>query len=300
MYRSFLGVLAQGSLSGAARALGVAQPTVGRHVTALEQALKLVLFTRTLTGLVPTEAALGLQPHAQAMASAAQALQRAAEGQGDGVQGTVRITASEMMGLEVLPPMLAQLQERHPGLRIELVLSNRVQNLLNREADIAVRHVRPTQGPLVARHVGTVVLGLHAHRRYLDQQGRPRHEDQLAQHRLIGHDVETPYLRQAGKALPAWRRAAFSARCDSDAAQFALIRAGAGIGVCQVPLARRDKALVRVLADRVAVPLEVWLAVHEDLRHSPRCKTTFDALAAGLSRYCGAAQSQGTASAGLA
>ena len=159
LYRSYLGVVQEGSLSGAARALGVTQPTVGRHIAALEQALGLVLFTRSQQGLLPTEAALALRPYAQAMGHTAAALVRAADSHGDGVRGTVRVTASEVIGVEVLPPILAQLQAEHPALTVELVLSNRVQDLLQHEADIAIRMTEPRQEALIARRVGKHSLG---------------------------------------------------------------------------------------------------------------------------------------------
>ena len=287
LYRSFLGVLDEGSLSGAARALAITQPTVGRHVSALESALAVVLFTRSQVGFLPTEAARSLEPHARAMASAAAALERAAEGQGAGVVGTVRVTASEMLGTEVLPPILAGLQDAHPSLRIELSVSDRVQNLLARESDIAVRGFRPEQGQLVVQSVGEVEAGLHATPAYLARHGTPQTQADLRTHRLVGYDAETPYLREARKNFPIWRREAFAVRCDSDRAQLAMVRAGAGIGVCQQPLARAN-GLVRVLPD-VKVPLPLWLAMHEDLRTSPRCRVTFEALAAGLRAYCGQA-----------
>jgi DNA-binding transcriptional LysR family regulator len=285
LYRSLLGVLEQGSLSGAARALGVAQPTIGRHVHALEQALGVSLFTRSQTGLLPTEAALELRGHAEAMRSAAAALKRAAEGHGAGIRGTVRVSASEVVGAEILPSVLAALRRAHPELRIELVLSNRVQDLLKREADIAVRMTTPKQGALVARRIGSVAVGLHAHRDYLAQHGTPKTLADLARHALIGFDQETPFLRAARKTMPAWNREAFALRSDSDLAQLALIRAGCGIGACQVALARRDDALVRVLARQVAIGLDTWITMHEDLRHNPRCRVVFDTLVEGLRPY---------------
>ncbi|MEG1326632.1 MAG: LysR family transcriptional regulator, partial [Janthinobacterium sp.] len=166
-YRSLLAVLQHGSLSGAARALGITQPTVGRHIAALEQALGATLFTRSQLGLLPTEVALALRPHAETMEHTAALMERAASSQGQGVAGTVRIAASEVVGVEVLPPILARLRACHPGLIIELVLSNKVQDLLRREADIAVRMLRPRQEQLVARKVGDIELGLHAHADYL-------------------------------------------------------------------------------------------------------------------------------------
>ncbi|NKI94652.1 LysR family transcriptional regulator [Rhizobacter sp. SG703] len=291
LYRSFLGVLDEGSLSGAARGLGITQPTVGRHVAALEQALGVVLFTRSQTGLLPTEAARSLRPYAEAMQSTAAALERAAGGQGaDGVvKGTVRISCSDVIGVEVLPPVLAGLHEAHPQLKIELVLTDKLQDLLRREADIAVRMVQPKQEQLIARHIGNIELGLHAHRDYLARRGTPRRPDELAGHASIGYDEPSAWLRQAEKALHGLRREVFTMRSDSNLAQLALIRAGAGIGMCQVPLARRDANLVRLLPKLFALPLGTWVTMHEDLRSSPRCRVAFDALVAGLSDYLGAA-----------
>jgi DNA-binding transcriptional LysR family regulator len=287
LYRSFLGVLREGSLSGAARALGITQPTAGRHVAALEKALGVVLFTRSQLGLMPTEVALALQTHAEAMESTAASLERAATSQGEGVRGVVRISASEVIGVEVLPPIVARLREAHPALKVELVLTNRVQDLLRREADIAVRMVRPKQEQLVARHIGQIELGFHAHKDYLARHGTPRKMEEITAHAVIGYDQPSTFVRNAGKALPGYGRETFSLRTDSDLGQLALIRAGAGIGICQVGLARRNDALVRVMPRTFSMKLETWVTMHEDLRHSPRCRATFDALVDGLQQYIG-------------
>jgi DNA-binding transcriptional LysR family regulator len=285
LYRSYLSVLKEGSLSGAARAMGIAQPTVGRHIAALEKALGVTLFTRSQLGLLATEAARTLEPFAQSMRSSAAALQRAAEGQGQGIRGTVRVTASEVIGVEVLPPILARLQNDHPDLKLELLLSNRVQDLLKREADIAIRMTQPRQDQLIARRVGQVALGLHAHKDYLRQRGMPETLADLAQHALIGFDEETPFVRAARKDFSFWQRKAFAMRCDSDVAQLALIRAGCGIGICQVALAARDPQLVHLLPESFALGLDTWITMHEDLRHTPRCKLCFDALLLGMQNH---------------
>lgn len=287
LYRSFLAVLEEGSLSAAARALALTQPTVGRHVAALEKALAVPLFVRSQTGLLPTDAALALRGHAQAMGSIAASLQRAAGRHGEAVQGTVRIAASEVIGAEVLPPVLAGLRRAHPQLRLELVLSNRVQDLLHREADVAVRMTRPEQDLLVARRIGAVTLGLYADRDYLARHGTPHSLDELMQHALVGFDVETPFLRAARAALPRWRREAFALRADSDLAQLALIRAGCGIGFFQVPLARRTPRLVSVLPQQVRLGLETWITMHQDLRGSAACSAVFAALAEAMTAHVG-------------
>ncbi len=285
LYRSYLSVLQEGSLSAAARKMGIAQPTVGRHIAALEKALGTVLFTRSQNGLLPTEAALDLQALAESMSNTAAALKRAAEGQGDGVRGTVRVTASEVIGMEVLPPILTQLQDTYPALKIELLLSNQIQDLVKREADIAIRMTQPKQEQLIARHIGKVSLGLYAHKKYLRKHGTPKSLAELAHYALIGFDEETPFIRAARKAFPFWRRDAFSFRSDSDVAQLAMIRAGSGIGICQVGIAGHDTQLVRLLADEFEMSLGTWLTMHEDLRSNPRCKATFDALLRGLQAY---------------
>ncbi|HEV7372634.1 LysR family transcriptional regulator [Arenibaculum sp.] len=289
LYRTFLAVLREGSLSGAARSLGVAQPTVGRHLDALEQAVGFQLFTRSRDGLTPTEAASELRPHAEALAATAASLLRAASGHGSAargaVRGTVRVTASEVVGVEVLPPILTGLRREYPELVIELALSNRVEDLLRRDADIAVRMVRPSQEALLAKRVCDVVLGLHAHRRYLDRYGVPADLQDLANHSLIGFDTETPAIRGMLARAAGIRRAMFALRSDSDLAQLAAIRAGYGIGICQAALAARDPDLVRVLPGHFELALDTWLAMHENLRSSRQCRVVFDALAAGLAEY---------------
>lgn len=287
-YRSLLGVLEQGSLSGAARTLGLTQPTLGRHIAALEVRLGQALFTRSPGGLRPTAAALALLPQAQAMASIAAALERSARSQGQapegGLRGVVRLTASEVVGVELLPPLLAQLRQQQPGLQIELLLSNEIQDLLNREADIAVRMSAPQQEQLLARRLGRVVLGLHAHPRYLAARGEPRTLDDLqAQgHSLIGYDRPSVFLRRIVQRWPALERERFALRSDSDLAQLALIRAGAGIGVCQLALARREPHLQRLLPQAFELGLDTWLTMHADLRANPICRLAFDLLAQGL------------------
>ncbi|MBV8468008.1 MAG: LysR family transcriptional regulator [Burkholderiales bacterium] len=285
LYRSLLAVLREGSLSAAARAMGIAQPTVGRHIDALEAALGMALFTRSQGGLLPTEAAHALRPFAEAMASNAAALERMASNQG-GPRGVVRVTASEIVGVEVLPPILAALREQHPAITIELMLSNRAQDLLQREADIAVRMHSPQQTQLIARPIGAITLGLFATPDYLARRGDPATVAALAEHSLIGFDQPTAYLRETAKLMPGIARENFALRADSDVAQLALIRAGAGIGFCQLPLAQRT-GLQRVLPLHYTLAMHTWITMHEDLRHSAACKAVFDALVAGMLEYVG-------------
>jgi DNA-binding transcriptional LysR family regulator len=166
-----------------------------------------------------------------------------------------------------------------------MVLSNEIQNLLRREADIAVRMTVPKQQRLIARRIGRIELGLHARADYLARRGVPQQVADLEQHCIIGFDRQTEFLRGVAKRFGGMQRSLFALRTDSDVAQLALIRAGAGIGGCQVPLARRDPSLVRVLARQVRLHLETWITMHEDLRSVPACRTVFDALVQGLKAH---------------
>lgn len=284
LYRSFLAVMREGSLSAAARALAMTQPSLGRHIRELENALGLSLFTRSPQGLVPTDAALRLLPHAEAMASATAALRRAAVTGADTVRGVVRVTASEVIGTEVLPPLLAAFRDAHPDVAIELAVTNRSEDLLRKDADLAIRMTRPTQQALVSRRLGRVELGLFAHRHYLRKHGTPRTLDELRAHSLIGFDHEPAYARtMRPKHLP-WSRERFALRTDHDLAALAALRAGYGIGFCQAPLAARDPKLTRVLGE-LAVPMDIWIAMHEDMRRTAAVRRLFDHLAASLVDY---------------
>jgi DNA-binding transcriptional LysR family regulator len=282
LYRTFLAVAKLGSLSAAARSLGLTQPTVGRHVETLEADLGVDLFFRSQRGLSPTDIARALVPQAEAIAASASALLRmAASGKGE-MTGTVRISASELMGVERLPPILAGLRRVHPSLDIQLVLSNTVQDLLTREADVAVRQAVPTQGALFAKKLAPTRVGLHAHRSYLEHRGEPRSLAELAQHDLIGLESQNPVMRAISKRFPALKTARFALRTDSDLAQLAAIRAGVGLGLTQVKIAARDLSLKRVLADQVSLDLPLWIVMHTALKSSPIHRAVFDALVSGL------------------
>lgn len=278
VYRSFAAVLQQGSLSAASRVLGMTQPSVARHIDTLEQAIGAKLFVRSQRGLSATDHALALRPHAEALLAAAEALRRSAEGAPDLPEGTVRITASQAVGTYHLPAIVSDLRRSQPALNFELTLTDDLDDLLQRQADIAIRMAQPEQKSLVAKRVGAVRLGFHAHRSYLERRGIPQRLENLAEHDLIGFDTETPFTRAGMRNLPGIDRSMFALRVDGAAAQFEAIRAGFGIGICQTAVARRDPDLCRVLADAFDLPLPVWIVMHEDLRNGGRYRITFDAL----------------------
>lgn len=275
--RAFLAVFESGSLSAAARALNLSQPTVRARLEALETAIGTVLFTRSAHGLIPTPRARAMAAPARAMAHASGALLRAASADADLPAGAVRISVSEVVGIEVLPPILAPLYRTHPGLVFEVELSNASADLVDQQVDIAVRMHRPEQSALVARKVRPVALGLYAHRDYLAAFGTPASRDDIMQHRFIGPDRSRPDGLVA-QVIAGGRRLTWSVKTDSHPAQMAAVRAGLGIGVFQQQIGRRDPDLVRVLLEITLPNLDTWIVTHENLRNLPRIAAIFDHL----------------------
>jgi DNA-binding transcriptional LysR family regulator len=278
LLRSFLAVAEAGSLSGAARALGLSQPTLGRHIAEIEAGLKLTLFTRAAKGLTLSVAGTALLPHARAMKEAAQALSLAAAGRDVEMSGTVRITASQIMATYILPAMLADLRMREPQIEIELVPSDTTENLLFREADIAVRMYRPTQLDLITRHLVDLPLGLYGAKTYLDRVGRPTTPDAVLALDIIGFDRSDVMLRMLSGLGITRTRGDFPVRCDDQVVYWNLVRAGCGIGGMQCLVGDAD-ALVERVAPFVVLPaLPVWLTAPEALRQTPRIRRVFDYL----------------------
>jgi DNA-binding transcriptional LysR family regulator len=280
--RAFLAVLREGSLSAAARVLGVAQPTVRRRLEALEQAIGVALFTRSPSGLSPTDAARELGGHAEAMAAAADAFARAASADTDAASGTVRITASDVVGAEVLPSLLSGLRERHPGLVFELSLTNRNEDLLRHEADIAVRMVRPAQSSLIAKKLGEIEIVAAASRAYLTKAPPLRVAADLRAHRLIGFDRDESIVRGFARLGLPLARSDFALRTDDQVAYTRLVAEGAGVGFVAAYAIRQWPGVVRLLPELAIPALPCWLAVHREIRANPLVRAAYDFLAREL------------------
>jgi DNA-binding transcriptional LysR family regulator len=283
LIRSFLAALDQGSLLGAARLLKTSQPTLGCHITELESQLGVVLFERTGRGLVPTATALQLADSAREMESGALQLSRALSGTQLQTAGTVRITASVPVAVQLMPPILARMRLALPDIQVELVSSNQVSNLLRREADIAVRMVRPEQGTLIAKKIGRVGVGAYAHRSYLARRSPLRKLADLLQHDLIGHDTDPSILRGFQALGFAVGPEIFALRTDDFIVQWQAVRSGLGIGFIADYMARTDPDVLRVLPTALKVPdLPMWLAVHREIRTNGRIRAVYDFLAQAL------------------
>jgi DNA-binding transcriptional LysR family regulator len=283
LLRAFLAVANAGSLSRAAMELGSSQPTLSRQMTLLETQTGSVLFERTSRGLRLTEAGEALRVPAQRMQQHAREWSLAAAGRSMSLSGTVRLTASEMVSAHLLPAVLLTLRQAHPEIQIELVATNTVENLLEREADIALRMVRPTQTALVARKLVELPVGMYAHRDYLKLNGRPTLPT-MARHQWIGYDRSDQMLRGFRAAGFDVTREFFGFRCDNQIVAWQAVVAGLGIGIGMHEVARRTPELQPVLKEVKVPSLPLWITAHRELRSTPRLATVFDALVQGFSR----------------
>ncbi|HEU5297104.1 MAG TPA: LysR family transcriptional regulator [Burkholderiaceae bacterium] len=286
LVKSFVAVLDAGSLMGAARKLKAQQPTLSRHIAELEAQLGVPLFERTGRGVQPTMAALAIADAARQMHAGAGTLLQALAQRAQATTGTVRITTSQVAASHLLPPVLAALRKAEPGIAIELVGSNDVANLLRREADIAVRMVRPSQGSLVARKLADIGIVACAHASYLKRAGTPRQPMDLIDqaHTLIGFDKDESIVRVSAQIGLPLTREHFALRTDDQLAYLRLIAAGAGIGFAAAYTLRRVRGVVPLLPMLKIPPLPCWLAVHREIRGSGVVRRVYDFLAEAIPR----------------
>jgi DNA-binding transcriptional LysR family regulator len=278
---AYLAVRRHGSLSAAARALRLSQPTVRRQIEELEQHLGTNLFTRDTSGLEPIATSESLVDLAETMEAAALAFERAAHDDATSAKGTVRISCSTVFGTEILPPILTKLRSTHPALVIELAVTNRVDDILRHEADIAVRLVKPEQDRIVARKVAPIAIGLYAAPGPVAKAVKAMDYNAFCAIGPMISDDKRDLVERGFRALGRTLPSNIVLRTDDDLAQLAAIRAGVGVGVCQRSVAERS-GLVRVFP-KLELRLDVWVVTHEDLRHVARIRTVFDAIVAGLS-----------------
>lgn len=292
LIRSFVAVAESGSLSAAARRLSTSQPTLGRHIAELEAALGVVLFRRGRTGYELTDSGAALLERGREVGAQAAAFSRLALGAAEDIAGTVRVAASEIVAAYVLPPILARFGLEEPGVQVELVASNHVENLLRRDADIAVRMVEPSQNELVARKVADLPLVACAAKTYLDRRGRPQRPEDLLSHDLVGYDRDDDIIRGFGGLGVAVDRHAFRLRTDNQIVLWEALKAGNGIGFAQQSLAAREPLVEMLLPGLLLPDLPMWLAMHRDIRTSPRIRRVADFLFAELKSYAACASAR--------
>jgi DNA-binding transcriptional LysR family regulator len=266
-------------VSRAAEATGASQPTLSRQIAALEAAIGAALFTRGARGSLLTEAGRALVGPARQMQAAAHSLQLAAKGQSQSLSGTVRISASEIMCVHFLPPMLLSLRDAHPEIQIDLLANNALDNLLERKADIALRMLRPAQDNLLARHLGDMAMGAYATQAYLARKGLEFSLHTMSAFDWIGYDKSELILRGTRALGLPMTRESFGMRCDNEIVCWQALLDGLGIGFGLDLLAVRYPELVRVFPAEWIPGIPLWLTAPLELRSNPRIRAVFDHLA---------------------
>ena len=285
LVQSFLMVAETGSLSEAARRLNQSQPTIGRHIRTLEKQLQTSLFERHQRGFNLTKEGAALVPLAKSARDSMQAIRLTAAGQESQMEGTVRIACSVFAAHHILPDIIASMRATEPGIDFEIAPSDESENLLYREADIAVRMYRPTQLDIVTRHIGDIPIGVFAAHVYLDRADAPIEIEKFFEHDVVGFDQGMLILNVMRALGLQAKPSDFVVRCDNQSAYWKLVRAGCGIGFAQQNVGRADPKVAELDLDLSLPPLPVWLAAPEAMRQVPRLSRVWDLLADGLTDY---------------
>jgi len=280
--RAFLATVEEGSLSAAARALRLTQPTLGRQVSALEDSLGVVLFERIGRSLVLTPSGLELLDHVRDMGEAANRISLAASGRSQVIEGVVRITASDAMSAYFLPSVLLQLRKVAPGIVVEVVASNALRDLRRREADIAIRHVRPDQPDLIARLVAETTGHLYAAPSYLERVGRPVDMADMTRLDFIGFEEGDDLLNGLNAMGLNLTRRNFPIVADNGVVAWEMTKQGLGVGVMTREIAELTPEVEMVLPEFAPVPVPIWLTTHRELHSSRRIRLVYDLLAQAL------------------
>ena len=282
--RAFLVTAETGSLSAAARTLGLTQPTLSRQVAALERELGVALFERGSRGLELTPNGLKLVEYVQAMNAAADHLSLAAAGQSESLLGNVCISASEVMATLILPPVLSQLRRIEPGITIELVVSNRASDLRRREADIAIRSFRPDQPDLITKKLREDCIKLYAAKTYLRQTGNPKSGAQLGKLDFVGFDKSRHFLSMLNSAGIEATEKNLTVTTSNSLANWELVKRGMGVGMMMQEIGDTEPLVQPLLAETPLTTIDTWLVAHRELRTSRRLKTVFDYLSEALQK----------------
>jgi DNA-binding transcriptional LysR family regulator len=282
--RAFLVTAEEGSLSAAARALGMAQPTLGRQVDGLEQELGIVLFERVGRGLTLTPSGLELLEHVRDMGEAAGRVSMTALGQSQALEGAICISASETYAAVLLPPIIAKLRKLEPGIRVEIVVANHASDLRRREADIAIRNFRPTEPDLIAKKIGDADAVLYATPDYIEMIGNPTKPYDLRHADFVNMDHGGMMLKGLNTLGLGLTEANFPLLTESYLVMWELVRQGAAIGILDAHIGDADPVVRRVLPDLEPLVFPIWLVSHRELTTSRRIRKVYDFLAEELRR----------------
>ena len=282
--RAFLATVEEGSLSAAARALGQSQPTIGRQIAALEESLGVALLERVGRGVEVTPTGLELVEHVRAMGEAAGRISLAASGQSQAAEGLVSVSVSDIYAAYLLPPIVARMRAEMPGIELEIVAANEISDLRRREADIAIRHVAPTDPALFARRVADETGGFYAAQSLLDVLGRPETAEDLARLPFVAIGAPEEMLAQMasrGIDVPARQ---FGVRTGSGVVYWEMVRGGLGVGLLPDRIAGAMPDLERIAPFVAPMTFPTWIAAHRELKTSRKVRLVFDFLAEALGR----------------
>jgi len=282
--RAFLVTAEEGSLSAAARALSMAQPTLGRQVSGLEQELGIVLFERVGRGLRLTNSGVELLKHVRDMGDAAGRVSMNALGQSQALEGTICISASETYAAVLLPPIIAKLRILEPGIHVEIVVANHASDLRRREADIAIRNFRPTEPDLIAKKVGDADAVLYATPGYIARIGNPTTPEELRHAHFVNLDHGGMMMKGLNGLGLSLKEENFPLLTESYLVMWELVRQGAAIGILDAYIGDSDPNVKRVLPDLEPLIFPIWLVSHRELNTSRRIRRVFDFLAEELHR----------------
>lgn len=278
LVRAFLATVEQGSLSAAARHLGLTQPTLSRQIASLESDLGVALFERIGKSLSLTRAGSEILADVRAMGGAVDRLSLIASSQSQSLEGQVRISASDISALQILPPILTRLHARWPDIALDIMASDQISDLMRREADIAIRHVPPDPHNLIAKKCRDQPLRLYASRPYLDRIGRPRTPQDIAKATLVGFSDDTVLSSAlAERGLPITEHSFFWTTNNFNAA-WEMVKQGLGIGVMLEAIADHTADIELVLPELEPIPMPIWVATHRELHTSRRIRVVYDFL----------------------
>lgn len=276
--RAFHATALEGSFSAAARVLNTTQPTISRQISALENSLSVILVNRSVKGQTLTPAGQELIAHVRSMGEAATLISMAADRQSQDVTGEVVLTATDLMSAAILPDLLSTLRSQASGIIIRIKEANDIQNLMLREADIAIRHARPDQEELIATHVGDLRANLYASSGYLTRAGRPRTKEDIADHDFVGiPDLKRLITPLNNMGIPL-RAENFKMQPCSSMVTWEMVKSGHGISILPEALGELEATVEKVLANLPSMEFPIWLVTHRELQTSPRIRTVFDFL----------------------
>ncbi|MGB0498345.1 MAG: LysR family transcriptional regulator [Rubricella sp.] len=252
-----------------------------------QQGVRVALVERSVRGLELTEAGRDLLDHVRAMAEAATLISMVADGKSQEVRGEVIVTGTDLLSAVILPRVLMPLRETAPGIQVRILASSDVQNLGQREADIAIRHVRPEQPDLIARHLGDFRANLYAASDYLDRAGRPRTVRDIADHDFVGNADPIRLIAPLNNMGVPVRPENFAMSSENGVVAWELVKAGYGVSMLPEALADAEPALERVFPGFPSLEFPVWLVTHRQVLASRRIRIVFDLLARGLGERLG-------------